>query len=88
MESLVLEAGYMRMSTRSTEAILCQGNDRVCPYDVTRTGCREHTKGPRCAVCASDSFVDSHDDCVECENLHLTSPVTILGIVISVIGCT
>ena len=87
LEGLLLHRGYMRMSSRSTEALKC-ANARACPLEVGRVTCdpRRGAEGPRCSVCDDGYFTNDRARCVSCDRAFAAnSPETVVGIVISLL---
>ncbi|KAH8097901.1 sulfotransferase [Aureococcus anophagefferens] len=68
LSALPLEAGFMRMHGRSTEALRCVGGDEACPGGPT-VGCAEEDyepDGPYCSVCKRGSYLNDAGHCHAC----------------------
>lgn len=85
LATLPLNAGYMRTTPLSTEAVACVGGSdgASCPSDPDRVSCAgsSHASGPTCGTCDDGYFLDeSAGRCVGCGNMTASSPTYILKV--------
>ncbi|KAH8048703.1 chlorophyll synthetase [Aureococcus anophagefferens] len=62
LETLPLDAGYMRLHDESTEALACLGGKTACPGEAGRVGCdggHFEAFSPYCSVCEPGYYLDA-----------------------------
>ena len=87
LERLLVAEGYMRMSSKSTEALEC-AHRKSCPLADGRVTCDADrgATGPRCSVCDEGYFSDQVQRCHDCKDAFAaSSPETLASILVSLL---
>mmetsp|Transcript_103767 Transcript_103767/g.298635 ORF Transcript_103767/g.298635 Transcript_103767/m.298635 type:complete len:448 (-) Transcript_103767:1131-2474(-) len=70
LESMRLDQGYFRFSSKSTEVYPCHHYSNCkggkIPANSTTSLCREGSSGPLCSICEKEYYMSEYYGCLEC----------------------